>query len=100
MYGGHGCGKFYIREVARIEKFQQENLPPGGYSPEQIQAGYKKLAEVFGFSHTLFFLEKETGQPDKEIQDWTVTHFKFRLRYIAWRNYTEDNYNKILKDKK
>jgi hypothetical protein len=43
-------------------------------------------------------MEKETGQTD--IQDWTVSHFKFRLRYIAWRNFVDEKYAKIVKDKK
>ena len=100
MYGGHGHRKFYISEVTRIEAKHKSALPPGGYTPQQVEAGYDKLAANFGFYHTLLFMEKVTPYKRTELLEWTVMEFKHNLRYIAWQNYTDEKYRDIVSNKK
>jgi len=100
MYGGLGDRKFYIGEVARIEQWHSSNLPPQGYTPEQTEAGYERLATKFGFYSTLLFMEKVTPFKRTELLEWTVEEFKHNLRYIAWQGYTNDKYEEIMKKKK
>lgn len=101
MYGGLGCGKFYAGEVARIESWHRANLPPGtGYTPEQVQAGLDRLAAVFGFFHTLSYVEEVTPFKRTEILDWPVSQFKHQLRYLAWQAHFMKKYNDIMKLKK
>ena len=100
MYGGHGCGKFYLSEYQRIEKHHAANSPTGGFTPEQVEAGYEKLFKVFGIYGTVLFLEKNTAIPRQEIYRWSVAEFKHNLRHIAWSNEVDRRYNEILEKKK
>ncbi len=100
MRGGLGSGKFYVSEVGRIEQNHAANLPPTGYTDEQIQAGYEKLAKSFGFYSTLLFMEKQTPFTRDQLLEWTVRDFKFNLRYISWKNHIDEEYAKIMRDKK
>ena len=95
MFGGHGYRKFYITEVNRIEKGHVEQLPPGGYTKEQIEAGFDKLAKSFGFFHTLRYLEEVTPFKREELLAWSIAEFKFELRYWAWKNHVDKKYSEI-----
>lgn len=100
MYGGHGCGKFYVSEYSRIEKHHADNLPKRGYTADQIEAGFERLGKVFGIYGTLLFVEKNTPFTREEILKWTVAEFKHNLRYIAWCNETEQRYGEVLEKKR
>ena len=100
MPGGACRRKFYLSEVGRIEEWHTSNLPKNGYTPEQIEAGYGRLAENFGFYYTLLFMEKVTPYKRAELLEWTVQEFKHNLRFIAWQNHTDEEYAKIMKRKK
>ena len=95
MFGGHGHRKFYLDEVERIEKRHAEQLPPGGYTSQQIEAGYDKLANAFGFSYTLRYLEEVTPFRRSELLEWSIAEFKYELRYWAWKNHTDKKYSEI-----
>ena len=100
MLGGRGCGKFYISEVKRVEEWHTSNIAPGGYTAEQIEAGYEALAKKFGFYHTLLYLEKTTGHKRAELLEWSVAEFKHNLRYLSWQAYTNEKYDEIMRKKK
>jgi hypothetical protein len=100
MYGGLGHRKFYLGEVSRIEERHRTSLPPGGYSPEQVEAGLDKLAANFGFYHTLRYMEKITPFKRTEILEWSVAEFKHALRYEAWSGHFTEKYHEVLKRKK
>lgn len=101
MYGGLGHRKFYAGEVARIEQWHRANLPPGaGYTPEQTQSGLHKLADVFGFKHTLSYMEEVTPFKRTEILEWSIAEFKHELRYQAWKAHFMKKYQEIMKSKK
>src|SRR5438309_800558 len=100
MHGGLGRGKFYIGEVSRIESWHSENLPPSGYTPEQIEAGFERLANKFDFYHTLLYMEKVTPYKRTELLEWSVMDFKFNLRYLAWQGWTNEQYQKIMEKKR
>lgn len=87
-------------EIRRLEKWHSDNLPPGGYTKEQVEAGYDKLAGNFGFYHSLVFMEEVTPFTRKELLEWPLQEFKHNLRYIAWKNYTDKKYADIMKKKK
>ena len=99
MWGGHGHRKFYLNEVRRIEKNHKDNSPPGGYSEDEVNAGYPKLAETFGFYSTLLFMEVQTQHKRSELLTWTVAEFYHNLRYIAWKGYFDKKYSDIIKSK-
>lgn len=99
MYGGPGNRKFYISEVKRIESWHSAQMPPGGYTPEQVEAGYEKVAKAFGFSYTLRFMEKNTPYKRAEILEWPIVNLKSMLQVIAWENYTDRQYAEIMKKK-
>lgn len=100
MRGGHGHRKFYSIEVNRIEGERVRNLPKGGYTDAQIQAGFEKLARTFGFLGTLRLMEKETPYRRDELLKWTVAEFYTNFAMIAWENQMNKNYRQILKDTK
>lgn len=100
MWGGHGNRKFYPQEVKRIEEQLKQSLPVGGYSPKEIEAGYQKLANQFGFFGTLLFMEKETPYKRDELLKWSVGEFHLNLSYIAWRNKVEKRYSELINEKK
>lgn len=100
MSGGRGHSKFYLTEVNRIEERHAKQLPPGGYTPQQIEAGYKALADTFGFYHTLQYMEEITPFTRKDILDWSVAEFKYQLRYSAWKSHTDKKYHDIINPKK
>ena len=83
MYGGHGCGKFYVNEVGRIESGHQEQLPAGGYTDAEIQAGFKGLVDKYGVYGTILYLEKETPFNRKELVTWSVYEIYLNIRYLA-----------------
>lgn len=86
MYGGHGCWKFYVNEVSRIESDHQRQLPAGGYSSEEIQAGFKRLVDKYGIYGTILYLEKETPFNRKELVTWSVYEIYVNIRYLADHN--------------
>lgn len=45
-------------------------------------------------------MEKSTPFTRKELLDWSVMEFKFNMRYIAWKNHTDEKYEKIVNSKK
>ena len=97
MHGGHGCRKFYVGEVDRIDRQHQEKLPKSEYSNEEIQAGFDRLASTFGFTGTLHYLVKELGvYKEEEIERWELYRFNHKLVYLAWQSYTVKEYNKII----
>ena len=100
MSGGLGYRKFYITEAERIEKRHADQLPPGGYTAQQIEAGYLKLAKSFGFFYTLRYLEEATPFKRTEILEWPLSAFKFELQYLAWKNHTDKKYHEIINPKK
>jgi hypothetical protein len=100
MRGGAGYRKFYITEAAGIEKRHVEQLPPGGYTKEQIQAGYDKLADTFGFFYTLRYLEAVTPFKRTEILEWPLSAFKYELQYLAWKAHVDKKYHDIINKKK
>ena len=95
MYGGLGCRKFFIDEVGRIERQHREKLPKTSYTPEEVEAGFERLAKSFGVSSTLFYLEKETKYTVDELTELTVYKIYHRLQYLAWYNHTLKEYDKI-----
>ena len=97
MYGGHGYRKFYSSEITRIEEKHKRSLPPGGYTPQQIEAGYDRLSKAFGFYHTLLFMEEKTPFTRKELLSWSVAEFNYNLTHIAWRSFTDEKYSKTKK---
>lgn len=100
MRGGHGHRKFYLAEVKRIEKSFKDNSPPGGYSEDEVSAGYPKLAEKFGFYSTLLFMEVQTQYQRHELLEWTVAEFQYNLLYISWKAHFDKKYSDIIKNKK
>lgn len=96
MHGGHGVGKFFITEVNHIEEHHRKNLPKTSYTPEEIEAGFEKLARSFGVSGTLFYLEKESKYTLEELEQLSVYKIYHRLRYLAWHNYTVNEYGKVM----
>ena len=100
MWGGLGYRKFYFTEVERIERKIKSDQPTGGYSPEEISAGYQRLADKYGFYSTLLFMEKETGHKRSELLGWSVAEFYYNFNYIAWSNHIGKKYSDIIKDKK
>ena len=44
-------------------------------------------------------MEEQTNQSREKLLEWSVMDFKFNLRYIAWRGYTEKKYNEIMNKK-
>lgn len=99
MRGGLGYRKFYYSEVKRIEEAYKKSLPLGGYTPEEMEAGYQRLADQFGFFSTLLFMEKETPYTRDELLEWPVGKFQYNLCYIAWKNYIDKKYGDIIKKK-
>ena len=99
MHGGLGCGKFFINEANRIEKQHRERLAPARYTPEEIEAGFKTLAESFGIYGTILFLEKETPFNRYELERMTVNEIYYNLQYLSWHAYTIKRYDKIQQDK-
>ena len=95
MCGGLGCGKFFIDEVARIESQHRSKLPKSSYTPEELEAGFERLAKSFGVYGTLLYLEKETKYKLEEIEQKSVYEIYHRLQYLAWYNHTVSEYQKI-----
>ena len=94
MRGGHGHRKFFLSEVSRLEVEFKNQLPPSKYSAEEIQAGFDKLAQGYGFYGTLLYLEKETPFTRDELERWSVKRFKGNVLYLARWNHAK----KILDD--
>lgn len=100
MPGGAGHRKFYISEVDRIEHKYKADLPPGGYTDEQIKAGFEGLAKKYGFYRSLLFMEKSTKESRHELLGWSVAEFKYNLGYLAWENEIDKRYFDIKNPKK
>ena len=100
MYGGHGCRGFYAGEIDRIETARLVTLPHSAYTDSQIQAGFERLARVYGFYGTLLFMEKSTPYRRDELVRWTVAEFNTNFAYIANHNFIMEKYEQILKDNK
>lgn len=96
MHGGLGHRKFYIAEVDRIESEHSSKLPPASYSNEEIQAGFKNLAESSGPYGPLVLMEEKTGTPYKELLTWSVNEYNHRLWYYAWQGFVQKKYNDII----
>ena len=45
-------------------------------------------------------MEEVTPFKRTEILEWTVEEFKHNLRYVAWKGWTVEKYEKIMRDKK
>ena len=99
MHGGLGYWKFYITEVDRIESQHSGKLPPSRYTMEEIQAGFKNLAESYGSYSTLVYMEEKTGLGMKELLTWSVYEYNHRLEYYAWQAHTQKNYQDIMNRK-
>lgn len=99
MHGGLGLRKFFISESNRIESEHRKRLPKGGYTPEEIEAGFKTLAESFGIYGTILYLEKETPFSRYQLESMTVNEIYYNLQYLAWYNHTIKRMDKIQEDK-
>ena len=99
MFGGRGCGKFYITEVNRIEDKWAKEYPKTQLTSEELEAGYGRLSKTFGFYRTLLFMEKATPFNRNELLKWSVLDFKYNHLYLSWESYTGEKLNKILSDK-
>lgn len=99
MRGGHRHGGFYLGEVKRVEESYALRFPKFEYTPQQVQAGYAKLDQSFGFARTLRYLESQTPYKRDELVRWSVAEFKYELLQIAWDNFTERKYDEIMKKK-
>lgn len=100
MSGGTWHRKFYISEIDRIELQHRSRLPPAGYTPEELQAGFDRMATSFGFYSTLLYMEKETGYKRKELLEWSVYDFNYNIVYLAHRTATVKRYSEIMRNKK
>ncbi len=99
MWGGHGHRKFYLNEADRIERERIANLPKGGYSDAQIEAGFERLQRTFGFLGTLLYMEKETPYKRHELLLWSVAEFNTNFAYLAWHGHFMEKYAEIQKRK-
>jgi len=45
-------------------------------------------------------MEASTPFTRKELLEWSVMEFKFNMKYIAWKNHTEEKYQEIMNKKK
>lgn len=98
MYGGRGCGKFYFNEVDRIETDHRSKLPKtGGYTPEEVAAGFKGLVDKYGIYGTLLYLEKETPFDRNEITQMSVYEVYYNIRYLADYGAVMRKYGEIMK---
>lgn len=95
MYGGHGYRPFYATEAGRISKEHQSKLPPTYYTDSEVQAGFPKLAEDFGFGLTMVFLEEKTGLTEEQIMTWELAKTYYRLRIYSWQAFVQKKYNEI-----
>lgn len=100
MFGGLGHRKFYVNEIDRLESEHREKLPGSKYTNEEIQAGFDRLANAFGFYGTLLYMEKETGFKRKELENWTVYEFNANIQYLAWQAKAIKDYHDIMTKKK
>lgn len=100
MHGGLGFGKFFNSEVDRIEQHHQQNLPKTAYTPEEIEAGFNRLASAFGVSGTLFYLQSIPPYYTKaELEAMQLNQVYHWLRYLAWEGDTKKKYSKIMERK-
>ena len=99
MFGGPGNRKFYVSEIDRIEKSFSDKSPKTALTPEEIEAGYQKLAGSFGFYRTLLFMEKKTPYKRDELLKWSVQQFKHNLLFLSWESFTDQRYQDILEKK-
>ena len=96
MWGGHGHRKFYLAEVSRIDQRHQSQIVKSEYTNDEIQAGFDRLGQKFGFYGTLLYLEKETPFNRKELLKWSVAEFNYNLVYLSHYNNTIKKYQEIL----
>lgn len=96
MYGGLGYWKFYITEVDRIELEHQSRLPEGKYTNEEIQAGFKRVADAFGISLTLDNLVEKTRVKEDELLTWSVKRLYYTVERFAWSADAQKKYSKIM----
>ena len=99
MPGGHVCGKFFSGQVLEFTKRLADELPAQEYTNEEVEAGFKTIAETFGFYATLDNIARYVGQADKEVLKWNVNEFYTKVKYLAWRAHAQREYQAILNKK-
>jgi hypothetical protein len=102
MCGGHGCRKFYLNEIDRIELAHQSKLPESRLTNKEIQAGFQRLGVAYGPLLSIFNIEERTSYKEDEILTWPLSRFYNRIEIYAWQAHTQKKYQEIVtpKDKK
>lgn len=94
-----GTVQHYLKQIERIEEKWKKLFPQGGYTPEQINAGYQQMDEFFGFFGTLLYMEESTKYSRDDLLKWTVAEFKYNLLYLARRNEAGKKYSDAQSEK-
>jgi hypothetical protein len=97
--GGVGCRPFYLTEVDRLESRHRSQLPDTSYTDEEIEAGFKKVGDAFGFMGVLDYMGKETRVEETKLLKWTVYEFHQRQSLYAWRADCLRRYSEMQNDK-
>lgn len=100
MRGGHECGAFFYAQLSEFKRKLADELPVSEYTPEEEEAGFRRISEAFGFYGTLDKVARYLGCSDKEALRLTVNEFYTKLKYLAWMADAQKQYREILNKKK
>lgn len=100
MHGGISIGKFFVSEVDRIEEQHQSRLPKSAYTPEEIEAGFQRMARAFGIPGTVFYLQSiPPYRKSEEIYRMSTYEVYFWLEYLAHDGDTKKKYGDVMSRK-
>lgn len=95
--GGRWFRQFFYNQVLSFEDQHAKQLPSSSYTPEEVEAGYEKLNNSFGFLLTLDNISTHTGIPEDELLGkWSVRRFYTKVKMLAWQAYCQKEYSRIV----
>lgn len=100
MYADHSDRFFFFRQATEYINKYAESLPESKPTPEEDAAGLPRLSEVFGFSATLFETAERMSMDYYLFLERPAAEFYHLVRYQAWRADAQEEYRKIMGNKK
>lgn len=92
--------RFFFLKSDELLKWFSEKLPPYKPDPEEVEAGYEKLAQAFGSFATIIEAAKELGVNPEVLLKWSAKEFYTTQLYLSHRAAVRAEFNRLIMAKK
>ena len=98
--GGRDIGKFFYDQIEQLISWHSGQLPDYTPEPEEVEAGFERLQEVFGSFATITEVGITLGLDPDILLNWSARRFWTTQLYLSHKSHVQAEYSKLIMKRK